>query len=36
VPALNLVAACLYAVGRAPDFARAKAITAVHAGRLAA
>jgi anthranilate phosphoribosyltransferase len=29
VPAVNLVAACLYAVGRAPDFAQAKAIAAV-------
>jgi anthranilate phosphoribosyltransferase len=36
VPALNLVAACLYAVGRAPDFSQAKAIAAVSAGRLAA
>jgi anthranilate phosphoribosyltransferase len=36
VPALNLVAACLYAVGRAPDFSQAKAIAAVSASRLAA
>jgi anthranilate phosphoribosyltransferase len=36
VPALNLAAACLYAVGRAPDFSQAKAIAAVNAGRLAA
>ncbi|MGE5095522.1 MAG: DNA-binding protein YbiB [Betaproteobacteria bacterium] len=36
VPALNLVAACLYAAGRAPDFARAKAAAAVAGGRLAA
>ncbi len=35
-PALNLVAACLYAVGHAPDLAQAKAIAAVNAGRLAA
>ena len=34
--ALNLVAACLYAIGRAPDFSRAKATAAVQAGRLAA
>jgi anthranilate phosphoribosyltransferase len=36
VPAVNLVAACLYAVGHAPDFTQAKAIAAVSAGRLAA
>jgi anthranilate phosphoribosyltransferase len=36
VPALSLVAACLYAVGEAPDLAQAKAIAAIHAGRLAA
>jgi anthranilate phosphoribosyltransferase len=36
VPALNLVAACLYAVGRAPDLGQAKAIAAFKAGRLAA
>ena len=36
VPAMNLVAACLYAVGHAPDFTQAKAIAAVSAGRLAA
>ena len=36
VPALNLVAACLYAVGQAPDFSQAKAIAAINAGRLAA
>jgi anthranilate phosphoribosyltransferase len=36
VPALNLAAACLYAVGQAPDFTQAKAIAAFHAGRLAA
>jgi hypothetical protein len=36
VPALSLVAACLYAVGAAPDFTQAKAIAALHAGRLAA
>jgi anthranilate phosphoribosyltransferase len=36
VPAVNLVAACLYAVGHAPDFTQAKAIAAVNAGRLAA
>ena len=36
VPAVNLVAACLYAVGLAPDFTQAKAIAAVNAGRLAA
>lgn len=36
VPALSLVAACLYAVGSAPDFTQAKAIAALHAGRLAA
>ena len=36
VPALSLAAACLYAVGNAPDFTQAKAIAAIHAGRLAA
>jgi anthranilate phosphoribosyltransferase len=36
VPALNLVAACLYASGRAPDLPRAKAAAAVAGGRLAA
>jgi anthranilate phosphoribosyltransferase len=36
VPALNLVAACLYAVGQAPDISQAKAIAAVNAGRLVA
>ena len=36
VPAVNLVAACLYATGQAPDFTQAKAIAAVNAGRLAA
>lgn len=36
VAALNLVAACLYAAGRAPDLARAKAAAAVAGGRLAA
>jgi anthranilate phosphoribosyltransferase len=36
VPALNLVAACLYAVGQAPDISQAKAIAAINAGRLAA
>ncbi len=36
VPALNLAAACLYAVGCAPDFSQAKAIAAINAGRLAA
>jgi hypothetical protein len=35
-PALNLLAACLYASGRAPDLARAKAAAAVAGGRLAA
>lgn len=35
VPALNVVAACLYAVGHAADFNRAKAITALQAGLLA-
>lgn len=34
VPALNLAAACLYAVGRAPDLGQAKAIAAFNAGRL--
>jgi hypothetical protein len=36
VPAVNLLAACLYAVGHAPDFSQAKAIAALNAGRLAA
>lgn len=36
VPAVNLVAACLYAVGRAPDFSQAKAMASLRAGRLAA
>ncbi len=36
IPALSLAAACLYAVGNAPDFTQAKAIAALHAGRLAA
>jgi anthranilate phosphoribosyltransferase len=36
VPALNLAAACLYAVGHAADFSQAKAIAAINAGRLAA
>jgi anthranilate phosphoribosyltransferase len=36
VPALNLVAACLYAVGQASDISQAKAIAAINAGRLAA
>jgi anthranilate phosphoribosyltransferase len=36
VAAINLAAACLYAAGRAPDFARAKAAAAVAGGRLAA
>lgn len=36
VPALNLVAACLYAVGQAGSLAQAKAVAAIHAGRLAA
>ena len=36
VPSLNLAAACLYAIGRAPDLFQAKAIAAVNAGRLAA
>lgn len=35
-PALNLLAACLYATGRAPDLARAKAAAAVAGCRLAA
>jgi anthranilate phosphoribosyltransferase len=35
-PALNLLAACLYAAGRAPDLARAKAAAAVAGCRLAA
>jgi anthranilate phosphoribosyltransferase len=32
-PAVNLVAACLYAVGRAPDFSQAKAIAAIEINR---
>ena len=36
VPLANLAAACIYATGLARDFAQAKAITALHAGRLAA
>ena len=36
VPAMNLAAACLYAVGRAPDLRQAQAIAAFSAGRLAA
>jgi anthranilate phosphoribosyltransferase len=36
IPALNLVAACLYAVGQASDISQAKAIAAINAGRLAA
>ena len=36
VPAVNLVAACLYATGQAPDLTQAKAVAAVNAGRLAA
>jgi len=36
VPALSLAAACLYAVGNAPDFTQAKAIAALHACRLVA
>ena len=35
-PALNLVAACLYAIGWEADLSRAKAAAAVQAGRLAA
>lgn len=35
VPMLGLAAACLYAVGHAADFNRAKAIAALQAGRLA-
>jgi anthranilate phosphoribosyltransferase len=33
IPAVNLVAACLYAVGRAPDFSQAKAIAAIEINR---
>jgi anthranilate phosphoribosyltransferase len=33
IPAVNLVAACLYAVGRAPDFSQAKAVAAVEINR---
>ena len=36
IPALALASACLYAVGGAPDFSQAKAIAALHAGRVAA
>jgi anthranilate phosphoribosyltransferase len=36
IPALNLVAACLYAVGQAQSLTQAKAVAAIHAGRLAA
>lgn len=36
MPAVNLVAACLYAVGHAPDFTQAKAIAALGAARVAA
>jgi anthranilate phosphoribosyltransferase len=36
IPALNLVAACLLAVGEAGSLAQAKAVAAIHAGRLAA
>lgn len=36
IPALNLVAACLYAVGQAGSLPQAKAVAAIHAGRLAA
>jgi len=36
IPALNLVAACLYAVGEAGSMSQAKAVAAIHAGRLAA
>ena len=36
VPALSLAAACLYATGNALDFTQAKAIAALHAGRIAA
>lgn len=36
VAALNLIAACLLATGRAPDLARAKAAAAVAGGRLVA
>ena len=36
VPLVNLAAACIYATGLTSDFAQAKAITALHAGRLAA
>jgi len=35
-PALHLIAACLHAVGGAPDLSRAKAAAAIQAGRLAA
>jgi anthranilate phosphoribosyltransferase len=36
MPAVNLLAACLYAVGHAPDFSQAKAIAALGAARVAA
>jgi anthranilate phosphoribosyltransferase len=36
MPAVNLVAACLYAVGHAPDFSQAKAIAALGAAGVAA
>lgn len=36
VPVVNLVAACLHAAGDAADLARAKALAALHAARLAA
>jgi anthranilate phosphoribosyltransferase len=36
VPMMNLLAACLYAAGRAKDLAEAKALAAFGAGRLAA
>ncbi len=36
VPLVQLAAACVYATGAAPDLARAKAIAALQAGRLAA
>lgn len=36
IPALNVVAACLYGVGQAGSLAQAKAVAAIQAGRLAA
>jgi anthranilate phosphoribosyltransferase len=33
IPAVNLVAACLYAIGRTPDFSQAKAVAAVEINR---